>query len=90
METVRAPYPLKAGVFLLSGDEDLPQFVSTVSDALSAGGLDVQYLTGYRAFVTERKTSNPNWVGPELAADQPFTIVLGAKPKPKAAAAAGE
>lgn len=87
VEVTRAPYPLKAGVFLLAGDEDPPQFVGTVSDALSAGNLDVQYLTGYRAFVNERKTSNPNWVGPELGADQPFTLVIGAKPKLKAAAA---
>ncbi|MDX2166334.1 MAG: hypothetical protein SF182_04700 [Deltaproteobacteria bacterium] len=90
VETVKAPYPIKAGVFLLAGDEDPPQFVSTVSDALNAGGLDVQYLTGYRAFVSERRGSNPNWVGPDLAADQPFTLVVGAKPKPKEAAAPAE
>jgi hypothetical protein len=90
VETAKAPYALKSGVFLLAGDEDPPQFVGTLSDALAAGGLDVQYLTGYRSFVSERKTSNPNWVGPELAADQPFTLVVGAKPKPKEAAAPAE
>lgn len=90
VETAKAPYSLKAGVFLLAGDEDPPQFVGTLSDALTAGGLDVQYLTGYRAFVNERKSSNPNWVGPELADDQPFTLVVGSKPKPKEDAAPAE
>lgn len=80
VETVRAPYPLKAGLYLLAGDEQPPEFVDTVNAALTNGGLEVQYLTGYRAFVTERKASNPNWVGPELADDQPFVLIVGSKP----------
>lgn len=80
VETTRAPYPLKAGMFLLAGDETPPQFVDTVSDAFEAGGLEVQYLTGYRDFYKGRQAENPNWVGPTLADDQPFTIVIGARP----------
>jgi len=82
VDVVRAPYPLKAGVYILAGDETPPAFVDTANAALTSGGLEVQYLTGYRAFVEERKATNPNWVGPELAADQPFTIVIGSKPAP--------
>lgn len=82
VETTRAPYPLKAGMFMLAGDETPPQFVDTVSDAFSAGGLEVQYLTGYRDFYKGRQAENPDWVGPTLADDQPFTIVIGARAKP--------
>jgi len=79
VEVVQAPYPLKAGVFLLAGDEDPPVFVGTANDALTAAGLEVQFLTGYRAFTVERKTANPKWVGPELADGQAYTIVIGAR-----------
>ncbi len=81
VEIHRAPYALKAGMFMLAGDETPPQFVDTVNDAFSAGGLEVQYLTGYRDFYKGRQAENPNWVGPTLADDQPFTIVIGAQPQ---------
>jgi hypothetical protein len=84
-ETVRAPYPLKSGIFLLAADEQPPPFVDTVNDAFTAAGIEVQYLTGYRAFYTDRKQQNPNWRGPELAPNQAFTIVIGSKPTPKPA-----
>ena len=79
-EIVRSPYPLKAGLFLLAGDTEPAAFVGTVNEAFTASGLEVQYLTGYREFFTDRKKT-PGWVGPELAADQAFTIVVGGKPK---------
>ena len=88
-ETVRRPYLLKKGIFMLAGEEQPPPFTDTVSDAFTAAGLDLQYLTGYRAFFAERKQQNPNWVGPELASDQAFIIVVGSQPTPKAAAAEG-
>src|SRR5512143_1228849 len=86
VEIQRAPYPVKAGIFMLAGDETPPGFVDTVSDAFSAGGIEVQYLTGYRDFYKSRQKDNPKWVGPTLADDQPFTIVIGSKPQPKVAA----
>jgi hypothetical protein len=85
-QTVRRPYPVKAGVFLLAADETPPAVVEMVNNAFAAAGLEVQYLTGYRAFFNDRKQNNPNWVGPELAADQPFVIVIGSRPNPKAPA----
>ena len=85
VEIVRAPYPVKAGIFMLAGDETPPAFVDTVSDAFEAGGIEVQYLTGYRDFYKGRQAENPKWVGPTLADDQPFTIVIGSKPQPKVA-----
>jgi len=86
VEIQRAPYPVKAGIFMLAGDETPPGFVDTVSDAFSAGGIEVQYLTGYRDFYKGRQAANPKWVGPTLADNQPFTIVIGSKPQPKVAA----
>jgi len=88
-QTVRTTYPLKSGIFLLAGDETPPPYVDAVNDAFSAAGMDVQYLTGYRAFIAERKQSNPNWRGPDLAENEAFTIVVGSKPTPKAAAPSG-
>ena len=85
-QTVRTPYPLKSGIFLLAADETPPAYVDAVNEAFSAAGMDVQYLTGYRAFIAERKQSNPNWRGPDLAENEAFTIVVGSKPTPKAAA----
>jgi hypothetical protein len=86
-ETVRTPYPLKTGIYLLAADDQPSPMVDAVDDAFIAAGIDVQYLTGYRTFFTDRKQQNPNWVGPELAADQPFTIVVGSRPTPKASSA---
>jgi hypothetical protein len=85
VEIARVPYPVKAGIFMLAGDETPPAFVDTVSDAFDAGGVEVQYLTGYRDFYKGRQAENPKWVGPTLADDQPFTIVIGSKPQPKVA-----
>lgn len=87
VETVRAPYPVKAGIYMLAGDETPPGFVDTVNDAFTAGGIEVQYLTGYRDFYKGRQAENPNWVGPTLADDQPYTIVVGSRPQPKLAEA---
>jgi hypothetical protein len=85
VQVERAPYPVKAGMFLLAGDETPPGFVDTVSDAFDAAGIELQYLTGYRDFYKRRQAENPQWVGPTLADGQPFTLVIGAKPQPKAA-----
>ena len=84
-ETIRTSYPLKSGIFLLAADEEPPDFVDTVDGAFKAAGIEVQYLTGYRSFFVERKQQNPNWYGPELTDDQPFTIVIGSKPGAAAA-----
>ena len=80
-ETTRAPYQLKAGVFLMAAETDPPAYVGTVDTALRAGGLEPQFLTGYNEFVAERKSSNPNWIGPELAPGQVYSIIIGPKPK---------
>jgi hypothetical protein len=84
-KTVRSPYGLKPGIFLMAGDEEPPQFVAIVNDALNAAGWDVKYLTGYRSYFASKKAADPNWHGPELADDQPFVIVIGSRPTPKAA-----
>jgi hypothetical protein len=84
-ETIRSPYGLKSGIFILAADEEPPPLVQSVNAAFGAAGIEVQYLTGYRAFFTDRKEKNPNWVGPELASNQPFVIVVGSRPTPRAA-----
>ena len=80
VEIVRVPYPVKAGLFLLAGDTEPPAHVTKVNEAIDAAGLQMQYLTGYRDFVAERKRTNPQWVGPELADDQVFTLIIGGRP----------
>jgi len=82
IETVRAPYALKRGIFLLAADEQPPPAVEAVNEAFHAAGIEVQYLTGYRAFYQDRKQNNPSWVGPELASGQTFVIAIGGRPTP--------
>lgn len=81
--TVRSAYPVKSGIFLMAAEETPPPAVEMVNNAFAAAGIEAQYLTGYRAFYEDRKLNNPNWVGPELAADQSFVVVVGSRPTPK-------
>jgi hypothetical protein len=84
VEVQRYPAPLKAGITVLAADETPPSFVNTASDALDAARIDTKLLTGYRDYFNGKKADDPNWRGPELAADQPFVIVIGSKPTLKA------
>jgi len=86
VKTVRSPYGFKPGVFLMAADENPPEFVVTVKDALNAAGWDVRYLTGYRAFF-KSKVNDPEWHGPELTDDQSFVIVIGSRPALKGTSA---
>jgi hypothetical protein len=84
VEVQRYGSPLKAGITVLAADETPPSFVNTASDALDAAQIDAKLLTGYRDYYNAKKLEDPNWRGPELAADQPFVIVVGSRPTPKA------
>jgi hypothetical protein len=77
------PAPLKAGITLLAADEQPSTSANTVDDAFIAANVDSKFLTGYRDYYNLKKSEDPNWRGPELAADQPFMIVIGSKPMPR-------
>jgi hypothetical protein len=83
------PAPLKAGITLLAADEQPSTSANTVDDAFIAANVDSKFLTGYRDYYNLKKSEDPNWRGPELAADQPFMIVVGSKPMPRPPAEPG-
>ncbi|MFM7142689.1 MAG: hypothetical protein ACKO2K_12340 [Alphaproteobacteria bacterium] len=68
---------LKPGVSILAAEEEPPEWVGTVNEALGKGGLDPKYGTGYRAFYEEKKKENPAWPGIALGADELFVVAIG-------------
>ena len=73
-------FQLKPGLYLMTADEEPPQYVLDVGDALEAGGLTATIGRGYRAFFEEKKKENPSWNGISLAPDQSYVLVVGPKP----------
>lgn len=72
---------LKPGVSMLAAEEESPEWVGVVQQALDASGLTVKYGSGYRPYYQEMKQKNPAWVGVPIEADQHFVVVLGPAPK---------
>ena len=72
---------LKPGVSMLEAEEQSPEWVGVVQQALDASGLTVKYGSGYRPYYEEMKQQNPAWVGVPIEADQAFVIVIGPAPK---------
>lgn len=68
---------LKPGVSILAAEEEPPEWVGTVNEALGKGGLDPKFGTGYRAFYEEKKKENPAWPGIALGADEVFVVAIG-------------
>lgn len=68
---------LKPGISILAAEEEPPEWVGTVNEALDKGGLDPKYGTGYRAFYEEKKKENPAWPGIALGADELFVVAIG-------------
>jgi hypothetical protein len=71
---------LKAGIFFFEAEEESPEYVGVVRDALKAAGVEPMMAAGYRAYYEEKKKENPRWVGVEIAPGQDFAIVIGPKP----------
>lgn len=73
-------FALKPGLFFFMADEDPPEYVKTIADALDAAGIQATSGRGYRQFYEDKKKENPSWNGFELAPDQDFILVIGRKP----------
>lgn len=73
-------FQLKPGLYLMAADEEPPQYVLDVGEALDAGGLSPTIGRGYRAFFEEKKKENPSWNGVSLTPDQSYVLVVGPKP----------
>jgi len=74
-------FSLKPGIFFFMAEEDPPEYVQSIANALEAAGLQATSGRGYRQFYEEKKKENPNWNGFELAPDQDFVLVIGRKPE---------
>jgi hypothetical protein len=70
-------FPMKPGVFVFAADEEPPDYVSSVNDALIASGVTPTTGRGYRDFVKEKKQENKDWVGIELGPDDTYVVAIG-------------
>lgn len=73
-------FQLKPGMYLMAADDEPPQYVIDVGEALDAAGLKATIGRGYRAFYEEKKKENPSWNGVTLAPGQTYVVVVGPKP----------
>ena len=73
-------FQLKPGLYLMAADEEPPQYVLDVGDALEAAGLKATIGRGYRSFYEEKKNENPSWNGVSLAPTQSYVLVVGPQP----------
>jgi hypothetical protein len=70
-------FPMKAGVFVFAADEEPPDYVSSVHDALVAAGVTPTTGRGYREFVSQKKAENEAWVGLELGPEDTYIVAVG-------------
>lgn len=77
---VQVSFQLKPGLYLMAADEEPPQYVLDVGEALDAAGQTATIGRGYRAFYEEKKKENANWNGVSLAPEQSYVLVIGPKP----------
>ncbi|MBI3781942.1 MAG: hypothetical protein HY270_00925 [Deltaproteobacteria bacterium] len=76
-------FPMKAGIYLFSADENPPSYIDTLQEAFDAAGMPITSAgRGYRDFYKQKKAENPNWIGFELAEDQGYVLAIGRKPEP--------
>ncbi len=71
---------LKPGLFVMSAEEEPPDYIDTVVKALEASGLPLTKGSGYRAYYEEKTRTDPKWVGIALAPDQDYVVVVGPNP----------
>jgi membrane-associated protease RseP (regulator of RpoE activity) len=70
-------FPMKPGIFVFAADEEPPDYLSSVNEALEAAGLTVTSGRGYREFVRQKKEEKPDWVGLELGPEDTYVIAVG-------------
>jgi hypothetical protein len=76
-ETAVTPKP---GTYLFAADEQPPEYVQTVAQALGEAGLEATLLTGYRTYYEEKKKTDPKFQGYPFAPEQTFLVVIGRLP----------
>ncbi len=70
-------FSVRPGVFFFAAEESPPSTVEDALKALQIVGFAPTVGLGYRAFYEERRRTDPNWRGFELAPDQTFVVVIG-------------
>jgi hypothetical protein len=78
--SVEATFRLRPGIFFLMADSEPPSYVEHARAAFEAASVEISAGRGYRAFHEEKRASDPNWRGIDMAPDQAYTIAVGRKP----------
>jgi hypothetical protein len=76
-ELGRPTFQPPPGLALLVADDEPPASAATVIEALEAAGLDVELHLGYRAVLAQHRAASTQAPAIDLAADQPFVLVVG-------------
>lgn len=76
-ELARVAVQPPPGLALLVAGDEPPPTAAAVLAALEAAGLDVELHTGYRAVLAQHRAASPQAPAIDLAADQPFVLVVG-------------
>ncbi len=75
-------FPMKPGVYMFAADEEPPDYVDQVGEALEAAGITLTATGhGYRSFYDEKKKADPEWVGLDMGPDATYLIVIGRQPE---------
>jgi tetratricopeptide (TPR) repeat protein len=73
-------FSMRPGVFMMAADDPPTDAATSVTNALNATGLNATVGTGYREYSEERRRTDPNWKGFDLAPGQEFVVAIGRKP----------
>jgi tetratricopeptide (TPR) repeat protein len=76
----KATFSLRPGLFVFAAEDPASAAAATAFEGIKATQLNPTLGTGYRAFVEERKRTNPDWRGLELRPEQDYVIVVGRQP----------
>jgi hypothetical protein len=79
-ETRTLDYSVRPGLFVFAADESYPSFVDDVAHALGEAVPDVAVMSGYRAYGTEQRASDPSWQGLRMEDGESYFVVIGRVP----------
>ena len=76
----RTNLAFKPGMYVFAAEEQPPEYVKTVSQALDEAGFAPAFRTGYRPYYDEKKKADPKFQGFPFAPEQTFLVVIGRTP----------
>ena len=67
-------------MYVFAGEQEPPDYVRTVAQALTEAGFAPTYRTAYRSFYDDKKKADPTFQGFPFAPEQTFLVVVGRTP----------